>query len=356
MRIRKRFPQPSDPQLNLSVMAVQRRQLARESPIILPPPPSAAATACCSPPPPPHPPIPPPDHPAPTRIPNPTSVFSGSDSCERKMEQKGLEAVKEEEEEDDERITTGGNDSKKDGISIALQDSFISQPFSSFHQDGRWCGGEREVPLKKRRGNGFEKYVVGKETTNKPPKMKSKTNKKCVQETGNSGDHGAAAAADCGGGYRYDAVKKSKRGSEIVEGSRCSRVNGRGWRCCQQTLVGYSLCEHHLGKGRLRSVNAVKNRQMGVSTNAKTKPHNAEESAERSWDSSKEKPLLLENSDDDDDDDDDDNNEREKPCSGAKKRVKLGMVKARSISSLLGQTDNLVATKAAENEGEMRVN
>nr|GMD39731.1 WRC protein [Ipomoea batatas] len=250
----------------------------------------------------------------------------------------GLEAVKEE-EEDDERITTGGNDSKKDGISIALQDSFISLPFSSSHQDGRWCGGEREVPLKKRRGNGFEKY----ETTNKPPKMKSKTNKKCVQESGNGGDHVAAAAA----------VKKSKRGSEIVEGSRCSRVNGRGWRCCQQTLVGYSLCEHHLGKGRLRSVNAVKNRQMGESTNAKTKPHNAEESAETSWDSSKEKPLLLlENSDDDDDD----NNEREKPSSGAKKRVKLGMVKARSISSLLGQTDNLVATKAAENEGEMRVN
>nr|GMD44624.1 WRC protein [Ipomoea batatas] len=353
MRIRKRFPQPSDPQLNLSVMALQRRQLARESPIIQPPPPSAAATACCSPPsPPPDPPNPPPDHPAPTRIPNPISVFSGCDSFERKMEQKGLEAVKEE-EEDDERITTGGNDSKKDGISTALQDSFISLPFSSSHQDGRWCGGEREVPLKKRRGNGFEKYVVGKETTNKPPKMKSKTNKKCVQE---SGDHGAAAAA-CGGGGdnngRYDAVKKSKRGSEIVEGSRCSRVNGRGWRCCQQTLVGYSLCEHHLGKGRLRSVNAVKNRQMGESTNAKTKPHNAEESAETSWDSSKEKPLLLlENSDDDDDD----NNEREKPSSGAKKRVKLGMVKARSISSLLGQTDNLVATKAAENEGEMRVN
>nr|GMD44319.1 WRC protein [Ipomoea batatas] len=257
-----------------------------------------------------------------------------------------MEAVKEE-EEDDERITTGGNDSKKDGISTALQDSFISQPFFSSHQ------GEREVPLKKRRGNGFEKYVVGKETTKKPPKMKSKTNKKCVQE---SGDHGAAAAAAGGGGDnngRYDAVKKSKRGSEIVEGSRCSRVNGRGWRCCQQTLVGYSLCEHHLGKGRLRSVNAVKNRQMGEFTNAETKPHNTEESAETSWDSSKEKPLLLlENSEDDDDD----NNEREKPSSGAKKRVKLGMVKARSISSLLGQTDNLVATKAAENEGEMRVN
>ena len=43
-----------------------------------------------------------------------------------------------------------------------------------------------------------------------------------------------------------------------MEGSRCSRVNGRGWRCCQQTLVGYSLCEHHLGKGRLRSMTNVR--------------------------------------------------------------------------------------------------
>ncbi|KAK8546249.1 hypothetical protein V6N12_027044 [Hibiscus sabdariffa] len=46
-----------------------------------------------------------------------------------------------------------------------------------------------------------------------------------------------------------DDDKSGKKG-----GSRCSRVNGRGWRCCQQTLVGYSLCEHHLGKGRLRSI------------------------------------------------------------------------------------------------------
>ncbi|XP_019186275.1 PREDICTED: uncharacterized protein LOC109180992 isoform X2 [Ipomoea nil] len=338
MRIRKRFPQPSDPQLNHSVMAVQR-QLVRESPIILPQPPSAAATACFSPPPPPPPdhPNPPPDHPDPTRIPNPTW---GCDSSQRKMEQKESEEVKE--EEDDERITTGGNDSKKDGISTALQDSFISQPFSSFHQD------EREVPLKKRRGSGFEKFVVmGKETT-KPPKMKSKTNKKCVQESGGGGGGDSNS--------RYDAVKKTKRGSEIVEGSRCSRVNGRGWRCCQQTLVGYSLCEHHLGKGRLRSVNAVKNRQVGESTNTKTtKSRNAEESEETSWDSSKEKPLslLLENISEDEDDD----NERKKPSSsGKKKRVKLGMVKARSMSSLLGQTDNLVATKVAQNEGEMRVN
>nr|ABK22039.1 unknown [Picea sitchensis] len=38
-------------------------------------------------------------------------------------------------------------------------------------------------------------------------------------------------------------------------GSQCRRRNGRGWRCSQRTLVGYSLCEHHLGKGRIKSIN-----------------------------------------------------------------------------------------------------
>nr|XP_043637217.1 uncharacterized protein LOC122608196 [Erigeron canadensis] len=50
--------------------------------------------------------------------------------------------------------------------------------------------------------------------------------------------------------------KNEKRGNVIKEGSRCSRVNGRGWRCGQQTIVGYSLCEHHLGKGRLRTMSS----------------------------------------------------------------------------------------------------
>jgi hypothetical protein len=49
------------------------------------------------------------------------------------------------------------------------------------------------------------------------------------------------------------SIKKRRGPAVLLEGSRCSRVNGRGWRCSQPTLVGYSLCEHHLGKGRMRS-------------------------------------------------------------------------------------------------------
>ncbi|KAJ6826139.1 uncharacterized protein M6B38_374205 [Iris pallida] len=66
--------------------------------------------------------------------------------------------------------------------------------------------------------------------------------------------------------------KRKKRGSPVLmEGSRCSRVNGRGWRCFQQTLVGYSLCEHHLGKGRLRSMSSVRGSKSGASTTTKHK-------------------------------------------------------------------------------------
>lgn len=92
-----------------------------------------------------------------------------------------------------------------------------------------------------------------------------------------------------------------------MEGSRCSRVNGRGWRCCQPTLVGYSLCEHHLGKGRLRN--------MQPSTSIKTK----------SWNNKKKRNF---------------NNGLINNLALRRDNVKdLGVVKARSLSSLLGQTN-----------------
>jgi len=54
-----------------------------------------------------------------------------------------------------------------------------------------------------------------------------------------------------------------------TEGSQCRRRNGRGWRCSQRTLVGYSLCEHHLGKGRLKSINSSNNSATTVTLNNK---------------------------------------------------------------------------------------
>ena len=51
---------------------------------------------------------------------------------------------------------------------------------------------------------------------------------------------------------------------------------------------------------------------------------------------------LGQNLVDDDEDDDDDEDEEEKPLMMTKRRMKLGMVKNRSISSLLSQTNLVV--------------
>ncbi|URD73447.1 WRC [Musa troglodytarum] len=126
---------------------------------------------------------------------------------------------------------------------------------------------------------------------------------------------GGVAVARAGNG---SGIKGKRRRSPavLVEGSRCSRVNGRGWRCCQQTLVGYSLCEHHLGKGRLRSVSSVRG-QLGTSQ------------PRRSIDG---KNGVLSSTSPREDE-----NEEEEE---RKKRKTIGMVKARSISSLLDDTNH----------------
>ncbi|KAE8713159.1 hypothetical protein F3Y22_tig00110213pilonHSYRG00032 [Hibiscus syriacus] len=134
----------------------------------------------------------------------------------------------------------------------------------SHQAEGSWCEGEKAFPLKKIR-------IMKKDNDNNNEKS---------------------------------GKKFRSRNGALMEGSRCSRVNGRGWRCCQQTLVGYSLCEHHLGKGRLRSIASVK-------SNAAKKED-------------PQPPLSKQGSD-------------------QKTVMKLGTVKARSISSLLGQNDNVIA-------------
>jgi len=161
-------------------------------------------------------------------------------------------------------------------------------------------------------------------------KMNTKMNKKCSLGR-DDGDEESETKGN---------IKKkiTKRGSALMEGSRCSRVNGRGWRCCQQTLVGYSLCEHHLGKGRLRSMTSVRNRSNYIGFSTTTAPNNVVDSA-LSSNSDLEKKTVYEN------DDKLDNDDEKKPMIIAKKRMKLGMVKARSMSSLMGQTDNKVVVK-----------
>ncbi|XP_058205778.1 uncharacterized protein LOC131319515 isoform X2 [Rhododendron vialii] len=242
------------------------------------------------------------------------------------------------------------NDTKKGNI---LGSGLLQETGSSHQEVGRWCEGDKvlvPLPPKKRRGsfetrggdNETEKETKKKKTKGK---MKSKTNKKCVQLLPNGDDQemneGNTGHSDDG------AIKKrkAKRGNVIMEGSRCSRVNGRGWRCCQQTLVGYSLCEHHLGKGRLRSIASVRNHAVATTTIAPKE----DESSQLSTFAGKLGQKVVDEEDEDEDNDD----EEEKPLMMTKKRMKIGMVKARSISSLLGQTNNVAVVVGNDNDKKM---
>ncbi|KAJ1403356.1 WRC domain [Sesbania bispinosa] len=167
-----------------------------------------------------------------------------------------------------------GNHTRK-GSNFALE--MHAEVFPQSTQDERWCEGEKAIPLKKRRGS-FE------------------------------------------------------------NGSRCSRVNGRGWRCCQQTLVGYSLCEHHLGKGRLRSMTSVRSRSIATSIAPKKV---LDASLSLSVPSASSSSLDKQNNKSE--------NDEKKPVIITKKRMKLGMVKARSISSLLGQPNTQVVVSEESN-------
>ncbi|OIT36412.1 PREDICTED: uncharacterized protein LOC109242085 [Nicotiana attenuata] len=316
MRIRKRFPPPSesDPQLNRPVVV---QQLKRE---INPCPettkneylPSDLPNLTIS---------QPSDQPAVSRGKATTWVFFGGNSNQQKMKEKDVEAEDEKLwRENEKSFGSNDNDNNKQSFSTTPQlGSLFPQPSSSSDLDGRWCEGDKVIPFKKRR----DSYNHTSNINTIEAKMKSKTNKKCPQENDQEEKEGGNGLITKEG---FGVNKKSKRGSVILEGSRCSRVNGRGWRCCQQTLVGYSLCEHHLGKGRLRSMTSVRNA---------TKKKQEEEEEEN--------PLSNDNMEDHYDGEDD----KKKPL--MKKMKRLGVVKARSLSSLLGQTDNVVAAFVVDN-------
>lgn len=248
-------------------------------------------------------------------------------------------------------------------------------------------------PLKKRRGSfesGANAEKDKKVMIRGATKMKTKMNKKCTASArkndvvvvvdqpveAEEDHHRSNKQAGLGHGHDYkdsaagsgtSSAKKRGRGGGLMEGSRCSRVNGRGWRCCQQTLVGYSLCEHHLGKGRLRSMTSVRSRSLASSTSTTTSTtasntanqcHNKSPLTSSSTGSSMlqekdkdtKKPVVIHEVDGDKAHEEDQEQvvvvEEKKPVTvvtTTKKRMKLGMVKARSISSLLGQSDSAVS-------------
>ncbi|XP_077230986.1 uncharacterized protein LOC143864053 [Tasmannia lanceolata] len=208
---------------------------------------------------------------------------------------------------------------------------------------GTWGESEKAFPLKKRRGSlgwgqgGKEKEeekIINKEIKaiekEKAIKLKTRVQKKKKileegeidsEEDENEEEETESDEVVCVRAKKK-LVKRAKRSTDngdLMEGSRCSRVNGRGWRCCQQTLVGYSLCEHHLGKGRVRSMSSVRGPDSTITTSNKNKDKDNSRIVEK-------KNVVIEVKDEEE-------GEQEKLIT--KKRTKIGMVKARSINSLI---------------------
>lgn len=239
-----------------------------------------------------------------------------------------------------------GNDSSASAVEYPSWAPANSLPS---YQAERWGEGERAFPLKKRRGSlGETAMLDGKDSGFKKMKLvksgNSRTSKKDARRDDSEEDDDGEfeEGRDQGGGEEKKIVvgiessgaKKRGRGGVLMEGSRCSRVNGRGWRCCQQTLVGYSLCEHHLGKGRLRSMTSVRSKSKRPNSSSSSRA-NELLPEERALDP----PSKAEGAEDGDEEDDGDIEDK----AALKKKVKLGMVKARSMSSLLGQTSSATA-------------
>ncbi|WOL20167.1 hypothetical protein Cni_G28969 [Canna indica] len=196
--------------------------------------------------------------------------------------------------------------------------------------------GDAELLEKKRRGG----KPAEKE---KKPKWKGSAKMMSNSANTNSCSGDVCDNARCEGEMeeRVGAANGKKRRSPAVlmEGSRCSRVNGRGWRCCQQTLVGYSLCEHHLGKGRLRSMTSVRGQLGTTNGGGKLKVRSTQEATLTPRSSQKDEkveektkpwpPSVAEIKMEE--------NEAEKATQLMARRKKIGMVKARTISSLLDE-------------------
>ncbi|KAF5473369.1 hypothetical protein F2P56_009984 [Juglans regia] len=236
-----------------------------------------------------------------------------------------------------------GNDIRKGGILGAETVTGVLPESRAIYQasGSTWCDGEKSFPPKKRRSS-FERSRSREDAMMERDKIKMKTkmktemisSNKCAQQINNE-ELGEEKETKARGLESTGAKKLRARGGALMEGSRCSRVNGRGWRCCQQTLVGYSLCEHHLGKGRLRSMTSLRSRSLAGSNTLTALKRDESEPLSTTSSSLLENELkdsVLDNGGEDEDEN--------KPLMFTKKRMKLGMVKARSISSLLGQTNN----------------
>ncbi|XP_058204847.1 uncharacterized protein LOC131318852 [Rhododendron vialii] len=186
----------------------------------------------------------------------------------------------------------------------------------SSHQ-GHWCEEDKLYPLKKRRASFTCKLRASTASVEEQ--------KKCIRETPRNTEKSSVD-------YDYESENEEEQEDDAVEkyeakkaecgeggktvpvadsNSLCRRNNGNGWRCNRPTVLGHSLCEYHLSRARMRNRNDVRTR------NPQNGPKNKISKFKKVFTG-----LYLEEEDDFND-------------KGFEKR---GVMKARSISSLLSQT------------------
>ncbi|KAF4402459.1 hypothetical protein G4B88_012244 [Cannabis sativa] len=196
------------------------------------------------------------------------------DTMNNKKKEDRLELfLKDGEDNKGDDISKGSTPSAEANSRFSFPESTISStsPSQVVMKTSYWCEGEKVFPLKKRRGsflpgeeedgNNYHDYHHKEQhnkkiTTNVIKTVKAKTAQKKESNSSRKND-------DISNQQQYDddhhnqhnhqlgsnnsgKSNKKGRGGALVEGSRCSRVNGRGWRCCQQTLI--SKCYRDLDR------------------------------------------------------------------------------------------------------------
>ncbi|GFY99831.1 hypothetical protein Acr_13g0012310 [Actinidia rufa] len=192
--------------------------------------------------------------------------------------------------------TLGRNKFNNHGVQTSTDNSISSSPS---HEEGHWCEEDKVFPLKKRRTTFTSKVRV----TSLMHKQQNERVSKTYDHKNGRGDRDDEPVE------KHEAKRRESKGEMMREAWRCSRRNGRGWRCHRQALEGHSMCQHHLSQARLRN-----SRFNGV--RSQNGPNIQPKEVCDSW--------YLEDEDSDGDSE-----------MGFKKR---GVLKARSMRSLLGQT------------------
>ncbi|KAL3697566.1 hypothetical protein R1sor_011642 [Riccia sorocarpa] len=62
-------------------------------------------------------------------------------------------------------------------------------------------------------------------------------------------------------GWSYRGLAQIAEQDKPPQGKQCSRTDGRSWRCPLKVQEGFTLCEHHLSKFRLKKVNKENRKQ-----------------------------------------------------------------------------------------------